>query len=391
METIKRKTGLRYREMIWIGGRPIKSPLFERKSDCRDWLAKQRTLKAQQEIIGGSTNLFSRATLQEYSENWLSIKEPTLQRKSNDEYRRYFRKHINPALGTKELKALTRKDIEKLQSDLLRKLSPKSTNCILTLLKSVLDDAFENGFIPKDPSRGLKDVTEDPPAENFWSHADINAFLLANEEADPVLCELVLFALNTGLRRGELAALGFDVVFFQQKVAHIFRTRDQVETKQRTKTALRRAVPLNSIAMSILQKRFNKRGSGNEVFTELDGSSIDVHHLYRRFDRAQTRAKIENKIRFHDTRVTFATHFMMNGGDVYQLQKILGHTKIEMTMRYARYSPKYLQDAVSDFGLGKDLKEFNHILTTARNSEDNLRIFSSEKPRSMPEIHEAFQ
>lgn len=392
METIKRKSGDRYREMIWINSKPIKSPLFKRKTDARDWKAKQLTLKAQQEILGDSTNLFSKRTLESYAGEWLNIRGPKLQRKSIEAYESYLRLHVNPNVGIMDLKKITRKDIEKLQSKLLEKLSPKRTNCIIIFLTSILEDAVENGFIQKNPAKGVETVKADPPSEAFWSMTDINAFILATEDHDETLCDLVLFALNTGLRRGELAALEWDVIFFNLKTAHIFRTRDQVEQKQRTKTALKRAIPLNTIAMKILEKRFAKRIPGtNHVFTEIDGSLIDIHHLYRRFGSSQDRARISNKIKFHDTRSTFATHFMMNGGDVYQLQKILGHTKIDMTMRYAKFSPQYLQDAVSDFTLGGDLKQFNHILTTARSSEENVHMLKRDRKVNEVEILEAKQ
>lgn len=48
----------------------------------------------------------------------------------------------------------------------------------------------------------------------------------------------------------------------------------------------------------------------------------------------------------HVLRHTFASHFMMNGGNILTLQKILGHTSLAMTMRYAHLSPDHLQDAV---------------------------------------------
>ena len=54
------------------------------------------------------------------------------------------------------------------------------------------------------------------------------------------------------------------------------------------------------------------------------------------------RAEIEKKIRFHDLRHTYASQFMMNGGNLYDLQKILGHTDSKMTQRYAHLAPEHL-------------------------------------------------
>ncbi|HIH8969136.1 TPA: tyrosine-type recombinase/integrase, partial [Serratia marcescens] len=49
----------------------------------------------------------------------------------------------------------------------------------------------------------------------------------------------------------------------------------------------------------------------------------------------------------HSLRHTFATHFMMNGGNIITLQRILGHARIEQTMSYAHFAPDFLQDAIS--------------------------------------------
>jgi len=49
----------------------------------------------------------------------------------------------------------------------------------------------------------------------------------------------------------------------------------------------------------------------------------------------------------HVLRHTFASHFMMNGGNILVLQRILGHTDIKVTMRYAHFAPDHLSEAIS--------------------------------------------
>jgi integrase len=60
--------------------------------------------------------------------------------------------------------------------------------------------------------------------------------------------------------------------------------------------------------------------------------------------------------RFHDLRHTFASHFMKNGGNIYDLQKILGHTSLEMTQRYAHLAPEHLVQASNVVSFGANLK-----------------------------------
>ena len=59
------------------------------------------------------------------------------------------------------------------------------------------------------------------------------------------------------------------------------------------------------------------------------------------FEDLLERANIEN-FRFHDLRHTFASWYMMNGGDLYELAKILGHSNIKMTERYAKLTRKHI-------------------------------------------------
>lgn len=67
----------------------------------------------------------------------------------------------------------------------------------------------------------------------------------------------------------------------------------------------------------------------------------------------------------HALRHSFATHFMINGGSIITLQRILGHSRIEQTMVYAHFAPEYLQDAISLNPLkGKVKPENVHTVST---------------------------
>jgi site-specific recombinase XerD len=119
----------------------------------------------------------------------------------------------------------------------------------------------------------------------------------------------------------------------------------------------------------ILILALHQKSIGNPyVFLEADGSEVKYAHVYRRFGNAQKKAEITNKIRFHDLRHSFASNYMMNGGNVFDLQKLLGHTDIKMTMRYAHFTPDHLQSSIKfmDMVGGSsasipvlDLKRFN--------------------------------
>lgn len=87
----------------------------------------------------------------------------------------------------------------------------------------------------------------------------------------------------------------------------------------------------------------------NELYTEIPKKRGRLFaRYYSAFRIAVRRAKIElpaGQIS-HVLRHTFASHFTMNGGNILVLQRILGHTDIKMTMRYAHFAPDHLNDAV---------------------------------------------
>jgi len=93
---------------------------------------------------------------------------------------------------------------------------------------------------------------------------------------------------------------------------------------------------MNTNVKTSLQKRFKERLNDQFVFTEEGGNHLDYNHVTERhFMVAQKDAGLSKIIRFHDLRHTFASHFMMNGGNLYTLQKLLGHSDIQTTMIYA--------------------------------------------------------
>ena len=82
------------------------------------------------------------------------------------------------------------------------------------------------------------------------------------------------------------------------------------------------------------------------VFTHEDGTSVHPNHLSdRHFPKAIKKAEV-SKIRFHDLRTTYASNFVMAGGDIFTLSRLLGHTSVEMTAKkYAALHPSFMRGA----------------------------------------------
>lgn len=152
---------------------------------------------------------------------------------------------------------------------------------------------------------------------------------LTDEEIERLLraCEpekdlwlIVMLCLSTGARWSEVEQLA----------------RSQVSmgrvTFTKTKGKRNRTVPVAAWLLALLPKRTGR------LFAD----------CYDKFEGALREALIELPAgqRTHVLRHSFASHFMMNGGNILVLQRILGHTDIKMTMRYAHFAPDHLEDAV---------------------------------------------
>lgn len=132
--------------------------------------------------------------------------------------------------------------------------------------------------------------------------------------------------LSTGGRWGEAEGL------------RISQVRDGMIQFVKTKSSKARSVPISKELENELIDHHEIHGNGERLFVS----------AYSAFREAleQTKLKLSVGQLTHILRHTFASHFMMNGGNIIALQKILGHHSLVMTMRYAHLSPEHLQETL---------------------------------------------
>ncbi|KVF92951.1 integrase [Burkholderia vietnamiensis] len=117
----------------------------------------------------------------------------------------------------------------------------------------------------------------------------------------------------------------------------IHQVRDGLIQYARTKSGKTRAVPIEHDLFNEIRAHHQKYGKEGHIFDAAASA----------FREAVDRAKIElpDGQLTHVLRHTFASHFMMNGGNILALQRVLGHASLTMTMRYAHLSPDHLEEA----------------------------------------------
>jgi len=161
-----------------------------------------------------------------------------------------------------------------------------------------------------------------------------------NQSANPYkgfLTPLILLAMNTGLRRGEL---------FQLRWQHINAALCLLTVAGETaKTGKTRHAPLNKEAMATLQAwRLQSPEESTYVFTDQQGQPL--HQICHFWQVVQQEALIA-PCRFHDLRHHFASKLVMAGVDLNTVRELLGHTSLRMTLRYAHLAPQHKAEAVA--------------------------------------------
>ena len=151
----------------------------------------------------------------------------------------------------------------------------------------------------------------------------------------PLLREIVIFALNTGLRKKEILSLKWNSVNFETKCIIL----EPSETKNRK----RHVLPLNSRAWQIIKRRFRQRVEGCPYVFHRNGRKINS--IRTAFENSLKRAGIEN-FHFHDLRHTFASRLVQKGVDLYVVKELLNHSDITTTQRYAHLRLDNLKKAV---------------------------------------------
>lgn len=343
IEELSKKKRIVYRATIYGADGKRRAKSFPNKTLAKEW--ERRALRERDEHEATGLIVNDQITLAEFSEIWMRDKVLVrLSASSQANYARYLRVHIVPICGDVKLRDVKADHANRLVANLRQAGHvPKGINMILGVLLTLLNDAVEWQYLARNPLARFRPVKEPELHFDYWSAAEVQQFL--NGSLHDPLAPLFLVAINTGMRRGELCALKWDRVDLVRNQLTISRSLSRYGLSETTKSGRKRYVPISSVVKDVLLKLMREQ-RGEFVFCDEKGLPIDAHHLCRVFHRSQRRAGFTRMIRFHDLRHTFASHFMMNGGNIYDLQKILGHSTLEMTQRYAHMSPAHLEKAI---------------------------------------------
>ena len=260
------------------------------------------------------------------------------------------------------LKNITLMQIEQYQS---RRISdgkkPATVNRAIATLKHCVHKGYQWEMLPEETLKRVRQVKlfqENNMRLRFLSREECKALI---DSCMGVLKSIVVFALNTGCRKGEILSLEWEK---HVDLRHGFITLDK------TKNGNRREIPINDTLRSVLQG-LTRRLDVPYVFLD-PVTGKPYKDVKRSFKTAKRRAGIRD-FKFHDTRHTFASHLVMGGVDITTVSKLLGHKSLTMTLRYAHLAPSHLVKAVEilDRQIGRGEAEINIIKIQANSPKAN--------------------
>ena len=352
MEKIKNKDGkiVSYREKVYVNGKAV-TKTFKRKSDAADWKKSFQVERQRREALGISQ--IKSIDFESFAKLWIETKENEgVARSTMESYTSTLNLYLRPVFGKNKLETISQRSVQ----DVIRyckgnKLGAVSINITLDVLKQILNYAVRLDYLVGNPLRGVKRLKEPPRSLNYWLPEQVKTFLAANEDEHHY--PLYVLALNTGMRRGEIFGLCWDKVNLRDRMIEISRIRDSYGLRETTKTGVVRHIPLNDAAWGVLEKLSREKKDSRFVFLLKNGSPPNPGTFSRQFYKKAIKRAGVPEMRFHDLRVTYASNFVMAGGDVFALSKLLGHTQVEMTTRkYAALHPDFMKNVVETISFG---------------------------------------
>lgn len=278
------------------------------------------------EIAQGRFHVRSRGQALQFSDFALRYIIYAKANKKSWETDEFLLRRIRTVIGNKKIDQVTAWNIEQYKAWIRLRVSPRTVNMELSLLRRMFNLAIVWGLIETNPLSGVKALREQERPMRILTPDEETKL---RDALPPHLKDVMTFALHTGMRRGEILSLPWSRVDLKGGVV----------TLGETKTGKVRYIPLNAVSRAVLERQ----PRGERVFT-WHGES------YTRFDKTWQRAVKAAEIppiRFHDLRHTFATRLVEAGEDISVVQELLGHASILMTRRYAHPSPEHRQRAVA--------------------------------------------
>lgn len=293
------------------------------------------------------------------ADEWFNSLKPQLKESSIVKYTNILNGYLFPGFGQRQIFDITRDDVVSFSKELLisggvkgNGLSPKTVTSIISVLKNILEYASQVKNFKVVDIRGIS-VKQSQKPMRILSRSEQNKlsqYLCENL----TLCNLgILLCLYTGLRIGEICALKWEDISFDEQYLYVHRTMQRLQKEDGNESKTRilisapksdcsiRKIPLPDEIFRLLTEY--KHPVNTYFLTGKSHKYIEPRTMQNRFKAVSKKCGIENA-NFHALRHTFATRCVELGFDAKSLSEILGHSSVNITLnRYVHPSMELKQ------------------------------------------------
>ena len=345
--TVRKRSDGRWEGRVVIGHREDGAPIYKSvfAKTQKELLPKLHAVI--DEYRGVDLSESSSMTLSEWTERWLrEYAEPTLRPNTFRSYRQLIDCYIAPALGQKQLRSVTQKDVQRLYNSMKkqpvsrtesdRTLSDATVRRTHMVLHEIMEAAVRAKLISRNPTQGTKVPKNNYKPKTILNEEQLESFMEAIQ-SEPVWRDFFYTELTTGLRLGEICGLKWSDLDEEAGRLTVRRSVKKGpggaleigETKTEKGT---RSILLPASTLRLLRER--RAAAVTEwIFPSPlhPEEPVSPSSAYNRLKKILRDAKLPD-LRFHDLRHTFATHALTSGVDPKTLSGILGHTNASFTL-----------------------------------------------------------
>jgi len=327
----------------------------------RQKLARGQPLKEENTVI--------RYKFEDYAMLWLDTYVRNNNKPSEFLVKRYvLNSTLIPFFGKKYLEEIKQYEIEEFKSHLLekRRVSHKTVNNYLSILSRCLKSANEWSLLENTPRIKILKV---PPQKYNYLTEDETDILLKYSEG--IWFEMILLAVRTGLRFGELIALKWEDVDIDSGIITINRNlvRGFEGSPKNNRT---RIVPMTQNVIMMFK---DKQESNGYIFKNRKGKPMIYNSCRKKLQAICKKAGIK-EIAWHALRHSFATHLVRKNVSIVTIKELLGHSDIKMTLRYSHLNLPVLKSAVDSL---EPQMKINGTITTQPKNLNEFYAKISEK------------
>jgi integrase len=341
---------LRYREDVMLPSGQItrvnRSEILGPIADIPTRRIAQRLVESRLRAINqNSYRPKTTLTFREFVETqWQPSLFSTFKRSTSRGYAYLLRKYLLPYFGDSKLTEINRQMVQGFVGQLGKGLAPKSISLAKNLVSRIFTTAMEWSYVQENPATHVR-----TPAR--VSQREPNA--LTPEQVRRLIAELpepcksmVLIAILTGLRRGELFALRWGSIDFERKLLHV---RESVYEGHfgtpKTRSSFRKIPIGESLEAIFLRLREEKATANDLVFASQSGTALRPENVLKRVIRPACERLRLPKVGWHDLRHTSAT-LLHEHEPLRVAQAILGHSDLQTTLGYTHVLPGSQREAM---------------------------------------------